>query len=472
MSNNNLSHISDKASSVTFDPTGTDWPADVLDVQTAIGKISGYANKDKGLPKASRSVDGVVKLGTIDEVKAGVDDEKAVTPKVLNEYLQKPHATDQAYGTTKYATNAEAIDDSNNSVSITPLSLDFVFKNKPATESRFGACKLATRSQAESGTEDNVVMTPLKVKFAIDKLVAASGDATETSRGVVKLATAAEIAAGQAAQGVAISPLGFAKARGTNSAYGTFKAAQPADMNALTAQDKAVTPWVLGQTKGGTNQFGLVKLATDYTTQGNTALSANANVMFKSGGVFAGDIFRGSNAAGNRYITQTEAYDAMPVGSVIMWIGANMPNSNWCVLDGRRLSKTTYSRLFNVIGTRFGGDANSFNIMDMRGMFPRGVDGGRGQDPGRGLGTYQRCQAEAHQHIGGGLGEAYGNHYFGQTGKKNYAGSKGGQDWDNYIMYTSNGMDNWDGNRINTSSQIGNETRPHNMAVYFIIKIN
>lgn len=38
------------------------------------------------------------------------------------------------------------------------------------------------------------------------------------------------------------------------------------------------------------------------------------------------------------------------------------------------VSKTTYSNLFAIIGTQFGGDTNTFNIPNYKGAFLRGAD--------------------------------------------------------------------------------------------------
>jgi microcystin-dependent protein len=70
------------------------------------------------------------------------------------------------------------------------------------------------------------------------------------------------------------------------------------------------------------------------------------------------------------------------------------------VANGAAVSRGTYSRLFDRIGTRYGaGDgANTFNLPDWRGVFFRGLDNGRGLDSGRGLGTFQSSQNLAHTH--------------------------------------------------------------------------
>jgi phage-related tail fiber protein len=68
--------------------------------------------------------------------------------------------------------------------------------------------------------------------------------------------------------------------------------------------------------------------------------------------------------------------------------------------DSSAVSRTAYSTLFNAIGTIYGtGDgATTFNLPDGRGVSARGLDNGRGLDPGRMLGSYQADMYMAHNH--------------------------------------------------------------------------
>tara|TARA_R100000231_G_scaffold737_3_gene1354 strand:+ start:4228 stop:5400 length:1173 start_codon:yes stop_codon:yes gene_type:complete len=67
--------------------------------------------------------------------------------------------------------------------------------------------------------------------------------------------------------------------------------------------------------------------------------------------------------------------------------------------NGTELSRTTFAALFNVIGTRYGAPTSStFRVPDLRGEFIRGFDGGKGTDPGRGIGTFQASVNLLHDH--------------------------------------------------------------------------
>jgi microcystin-dependent protein len=64
----------------------------------------------------------------------------------------------------------------------------------------------------------------------------------------------------------------------------------------------------------------------------------------------------------------------MPTGAV-MAFAMQTPPEGWLACDGTPVSRTTYSKLLQAIGTIYGvGDgANTFNLPDLRGYFVRGT---------------------------------------------------------------------------------------------------
>lgn len=472
--NNTMNHISDQASTVVFDPKGTQWEAGTVDVQNALSQIGSWARVAPGLPVASEAVAGIAKLATVAQATAGTDRATLITPYTLNEVVKKPQASETVYGTTKYANNTEAMAATNVTTSISPKALDYVFKTRQATETVMGASKVATNAQALAGADDNVIMTPKKVVAAINKFVLPVAPATETSQGVVKLATAAEIAAGTIATGVAISPKGFANARGTATAYGTFKAAQDADYINFTAQDKAVTPHGLGRNKGTIGKFGIVALSAGPSAAANTAIASTAPVIFSNiaNQVMHNHLYVGDTSYGNKLATINEALSSLPVGAGMMWFTDAIP-SGFIHLAGQWLNRNTYPGLFALFGFMYGGDGGvNFAIPDMRGMFPRMTDHGRGTDPGRGTGTTQRCGVEYHKHYSG-WGEHTNAHgsYFGCNPNRGYGGSKA-TDWDNNLFFTNNGQPEFGYDQNSDRPGVmANETRPWNVSCNFIIKL-
>lgn len=65
------------------------------------------------------------------------------------------------------------------------------------------------------------------------------------------------------------------------------------------------------------------------------------------------------------------------IGEMRMWAITTAP-SKWLLCQGQALNRTTYSDLFDIIGTSFGAGNGSttFNIPDTRGRFPFGFSGG------------------------------------------------------------------------------------------------
>ena len=75
-------------------------------------------------------------------------------------------------------------------------------------------------------------------------------------------------------------------------------------------------------------------------------------------------------------LTDTLQYALLPTGTIQMYGGQynNIPNG-WLLCDGTAVSRTTYEKLFDIVGTQFGtGDGSTtFNLPDLRAKFPRGA---------------------------------------------------------------------------------------------------
>ncbi len=65
----------------------------------------------------------------------------------------------------------------------------------------------------------------------------------------------------------------------------------------------------------------------------------------------------------------------MPVGSIVAYAGSKAPEG-WWLCDGRSLNKNQYPELFEAIGTTYGSSGDSFNLPNLKGRVPVGVDGG------------------------------------------------------------------------------------------------
>jgi microcystin-dependent protein len=149
-----------------------------------------------------------------------------------------------------------------------------------------------------------------------------------------------------------------------------------------------------------------------------------------------------------------------PSGSITAFGGTTAP-SGWLICNGAAVSRTTFSNLFTAIGTNYGsGDGSTtFNIPDLQGQFLRGVSNASGRDPdatsrtamntggnaGNNVGSVQSYQIQSHSHT------------YQSGGTLNVNGTFAAQS-------TTNSQAN-SGNPTG-----GNETRPINAYVNFIIK--
>jgi len=91
---------------------------------------------------------------------------------------------------------------------------------------------------------------------------------------------------------------------------------------------------------------------------------------------------------------------AQQVG-IIYIVGSAAALTGTLLCNGAAYNRVgTYAALFAKIGIAFGvGDGvNTFNVPDLRGVFPRGADTGRGLDPARALGSYQADDYKLHNH--------------------------------------------------------------------------
>jgi microcystin-dependent protein len=137
----------------------------------------------------------------------------------------------------------------------------------------------------------------------------------------------------------------------------------------------------------------------------------------------------------------------IPTGIIVAFYGKDAP-IGWMLCDGSTIP-IEYETLRKLVGNK---------VPDLRGTFLRGSNNGRNDGRGdvdisRSLGSYQNDTFSSHRHIIK-LQGASGNNAF---VNRNAA-------W---------GYDDWHGTEssADTTEQGGEETRPRNIAVNFIIKI-
>lgn len=71
------------------------------------------------------------------------------------------------------------------------------------------------------------------------------------------------------------------------------------------------------------------------------------------------------------------------IGGIVMF-GGNFAPRGWALCDGSLLAISSFSALFSILGTTYGGDGRtSFGLPDLRGRFPMHAGSGPGLSPRR-----------------------------------------------------------------------------------------
>jgi microcystin-dependent protein len=175
---------------------------------------------------------------------------------------------------------------------------------------------------------------------------------------------------------------------------------------------------------------------------------------------------RGTQDEGN-----TDYFTGCPIGGGFLWYGlpTKIP-SNCRICDNSTLAISSYAKLNENLGGAWGTSGGNINIPDLRGRFPRGVDGGIGNDPDRASRTAANTGGNTGDTVGSVQGHAMQGHFHlvANHNAVNLYGETAGQA-SHPIAETG-----YYGNSTiaeNTSSAGENETRPKNANVYFVIRI-
>jgi hypothetical protein len=168
-------------------------------------------------------------------------------------------------------------------------------------------------------------------------------------------------------------------------------------------------------------------------------------------------------------VTSTD-YDLRPPGSVVAYMGNALP-PGWLLCDGSAVSRMQYPDLFLVLGTSSGpGDGSAtFNLPDMRGMFLRGVLGSQTNVfPGTANMFDPDVLTRTNIVAGGNVGNAVGSIEADQLRTHSHGLPMGtGSPWDDCCNEQPDILPDI---AAQTSPAGGNETRPVNAYVNYIIK--
>jgi len=219
----------------------------------------------------------------------------------------------------------------------------------------------------------------------------------------------------------------------------------------------------------GNNQINSAKIADGSVTSADITDGTITPADIADGAV--GNSKVAANAIDYAKLAAAVQQSLSPTGTIVAFAGDNAPDG-WLLCNGATVSRSTYSALWGIIGTRFGyGDNSStFHLPDFRGRFLRGRDNNTGRDPDRGARTAMNAGGAAGDAVGSIQGDELRSHahnyqdvYFSENGGTvtvpNNRGS-GDTDGDNK---------GWDITRTSYGTG-GNETRPLNANVNYIIK--
>lgn len=252
-----------------------------------------------------------------------------------------------------------------------------------------------------------------------------------------------------------------------------------------------------------------LNILTITTPTGGTINGSTNSIKLK----VQGDSVILQNNGGNDWWIIGDSRDSTPVGTIISSAKSSAtPPPGYVACDGSSKTRTDVMMvdLYAAIGTAWGGaDSTHFNVPDLRGMFLRGVDGGRNADTDRNsrtvaniggnsgdtVGSYEGDAISSHNHTfaaSGNTGNAGSHNHTGYPGvavpngfwgliKRTAGGDNTGQGHDSStnepdIVATPTGIPT-DGDHAHTYSISGTtgssgatESRPKNMDVYYFIK--
>ena len=207
-----------------------------------------------------------------------------------------------------------------------------------------------------------------------------------------------------------------------------------------------------------------LSLAAPYTLYLPAALPASNSFVTVSTAGALGTVSQTAGITGSNIsasLTQSNTgpgFKFVPSGTILPFGGASAP-SGFLLCDGTSYLQSAYPSLYSAISGNYGTTGSSFNVPDLRGMFLRGVTGSSSNDPD--------AAGRTAQATGGNTGNNVGSQQSGQI----QSHSHGITTWslgNNGTNVCGQSADSVTGSN-GTNSAGGNETRPINVYVTYII---
>ena len=183
---------------------------------------------------------------------------------------------------------------------------------------------------------------------------------------------------------------------------------------------------------------------------------------------------RGTQDEGN-----TDYFTGCPIGGGFMWYG--LPDkipSNCRICDNSTVAISSYTKLNDNLGGAWGTDGVNINLPDLRGRFPRGVDGSAGVDPDKVSRTAANTGGNTGNAVGSVQGDAFQNFTSTINKVQGFTGgmvASGAASTANLVNGgNSSGGAPYADVTINPSitARTSTETRPKNANVYFVIRVS
>ena len=210
-------------------------------------------------------------------------------------------------------------------------------------------------------------------------------------------------------------------------------------------------------------QITSVKIADLAVTTAKIADSQITSVKIADDTITGADIASGTITLTNLIAAVQQAL--VPPGTIVAYGGEAAP-AGWLLCNGLSVSRSTYPSLFAAIGTAFGTASSTvFNVPDFRGRFLRGWDSATGRDPDRASRWLMNNGGNTGDKVGSVQNDEFKSHDHGLTFYTS-----------GYNVSYNSAMESlgWARNNGTVTSSTGirggNETRPLNANVNYIIK--
>ena len=220
-----------------------------------------------------------------------------------------------------------------------------------------------------------------------------------------------------------------------------------------------------------TNNYLYLTLARDSNTQAESfSITKNTTGTIATDSMKIAKVVCGAStvtSVSQVNLTDIIQYAFQPTGSIQMYGGQydNIPN-NWLLCNGASVSRTTYEKLFDIIGTQFGGSGSTFNLPDLQAKFTRGATSSANAGTTGGEDTHVLTISEipSHTHT-----QNAHSHTYSSAGQGQFS-SPNGSHPDEALWATGNTGSTTAVNQ-NTGGGAGHENRPAFLELLYIIRI-